>query len=110
MISIRKTGHVVDRQQQRGLRNDILEFILDFGHVEDRKGCAYYCVRERELPSYLAGSEIAKKARPWVVITGGRGDLVITTYPNKNARRRVRQLSRIGRFHDRARNPLLESA
>jgi len=94
-----KTGHVIDRQRQWGLRNDILQFILDFGHVEYWQGYAYYCVHERTLPSYLAGSEIGQMARPLVVIAGGGGNLALTVYPTKNAYRRVRYLGRRGRFH-----------
>ena len=110
MISTVMTRHVVERQQQRGLRSEILQFILDFGHVEYRQDCTFYCVLERSLPSYLAGSEIAQMARPWVVVTGGCGDLVITAYPTKNASRRVRQLGSRGRFHGRIRGRLLASA
>ena len=93
-----KTKHVELRQQQRGLRDDVLQFILDFGHVEYRQGYAYYCLRERHLPSYLSGSRIAQMARPWVVVAGGLRDVVITAYPASDARRRVRQLSRRCRF------------
>jgi len=110
MISLVKTGHVVDRQKQRGLRSDILQFILDFGHVEYARGYAYYCILERTLPSYLAGSEIAQMARRWVVITGGHRDLVLTAYATKNASTRVRYLGRRGRSHSRIRKHLLASA
>jgi hypothetical protein len=98
MLGNVKTKHVKVRQQQRGLRDDVLQFILDFGHVEYRQGHAYYCLRERLLPRDLSGSRVAEMAKPWGVVTRGLRDVVITAYPACDARRRARQLSRRCRF------------
>ena len=89
-----KTAHSAKRQQQRGLRDDVIEFILDFGHVEYSQGYAYYCVRERDLPSYLANSRIADTARPWVVIASECPDLVVTAYTTDSPSRWIRHLSK----------------
>ena len=98
MVTNRITLHAKVRQQQRGLWDDVPQFILDFGHAEHRQGYAYYCLRERSLPPYLADSTLARQARPWVVVVGGRGEVVITAYASRNPQRKVRRLGKRRRF------------
>ena len=98
MINNYRTPHAKTREKQRGLWDDVLQFILDFGHAEHRKGFAYYCLRERSLPPYLADTTLARQARPWVVVVGGRGEVVITAYASRNPQRKVRRLGTRRRF------------
>ncbi len=90
MITIRKTKHIGDRQQQRGLREDILELILDFGEVKNGAGAVWYCLRQRLLPSYLKGTEIAKMAEVWVVVASEDTAVIKTAYARKNPNRYIR--------------------
>ena len=96
MNRIPKCTHATERQQQRGLKNDILQFVLDFGEIEYGTSAVWYVIRERLLPSYLKSSKIAERAKPWVVMAktiGRNTDMVITVYPNKNPSRHIRRKS-----------------
>ena len=110
MMNNYRTQHVKTREKQRGLWDDVLQFILDFGHAEHRQGYAYYCLRERSLPPYLAGSTLARQARPWVVVVGGRGEVVITAYASRNPQRKVRRLGKRCRFRHASKWRMLASA
>lgn len=96
MNRIPKCSHAIERQQQRGLKNDILQFILDFGEIEYGAGAIWYVIREGSLPSYLKSSRIAERTKPWVFIAktiGRNTDMVITVYPDKNPSRHIRRKS-----------------
>jgi hypothetical protein len=90
MITIRKTKHISKRQRQRGLREDVLELILDFGEVKYGAGAVWYCLRQRLLPSYLKGTEIAKMAESWVVVATEDTAFIMTAYARKNPNRHIR--------------------
>lgn len=89
-MAMLKTEHVAKRQHQRGLREDILELILDFGQVECGAGAMWYCLRQRLLPSYLKGTEIAKMAEPWVVVVAEDTGFILTAYARKSPNRHIR--------------------
>jgi hypothetical protein len=94
MVPIPRTLHATVRQQQRGMTDEILAFVLDFGDVHYGRGVAWYTVRERSLPSYLRGSQLAERARSWVVLawTGeGSTETICTMYRTRNASRHVRR-------------------
>jgi len=98
MARIPKHPHVVKRQQQRGLKEEVLEFIVDFGDVEFGAGAIWYVIRERSLPSYLRGTQIVEKAKPWVVMArprGRGGEILVTAYPRNDASRHVRRKGRL---------------
>jgi len=90
MITIRKTEHIIKRQRQRGLREDVLELILDFGEVKYGAGAMWYCLRKRLLPGYLKGTEIAKMAEAWVVVATEDTAFIMTAYAQKNPNRHIR--------------------
>lgn len=97
MARIPKHPHVVKRQQQRGLKEEVLEFIVDFGDIEFGAGAIWYVIRERSLPSYLRGTQIVEKAKSWVVVAeieNGR-ELLKTAYPRDDASRHVRRKGRL---------------
>ena len=96
MMPIAKSKHVIARQQQRGLRQHVLEFILDFGHVELGAGAIWYHIRQRALPSYLTGSKIADLAKRWVVVVRNDCRKVLTAYATGNPSRYVRRRCRRG--------------
>ena len=99
MTAIAKSKHIGVRQQQRGLRQEVLEFVLDFGHVEFGAGAVWYHVRQRALPSYLRGSKIADMAKRWTVVVSGNNEKVLTAYARKDASRHVHRKCRRRRGH-----------
>ena len=94
MVIRQKTKHIEKRQQQRGLRKEILELILDFGHVTWGAEALCYCLQQRLLPSYLKGTEISKKAESWVVLVAQDNGIIITAYPRNNPSYYIRRKCR----------------
>lgn len=90
MVSLTNSEHARIRQQHRGLRSEVLEFILDFGHVKLGSGAAWYMIRDSHLPSYLKGSDLVEAAKPWVVVVDQDETTVITVYPRHDVSRHVR--------------------
>lgn len=97
MIAAAKTNHLQERQQQRGLRDDVLEFILDYGQVQRDSAVRWYHVQRRSLPSYLRNSELAERASHWVVIVDKDNPTAITAYAVRNPSRHIRQKCVAGR-------------
>ena len=96
MTEIPKHPHLVKRQQQRGLKNEVLQFIVHFGDIEFGAGAIWYIVREKSLPSYLQGTKIAERAKRWVVMAlkrEGHGEILTTAYAKRGASRHVRHKS-----------------
>jgi len=103
MARILKTRHFRKRQQQRGLPEDVLDFILDFAHAEkgentwggwpaQKRGRAvWYYVQRRHLPTYLRGSWIAEEAERWLVILTEDETVAMTTYPADKPSRHIRR-------------------
>jgi hypothetical protein len=94
MVSLTTTRHATIRQQNRGLSDELLEFILDFGHVEYGSGAAWYSIRENTLPRYLRCSQLADAARPWIVAVSSDECSVVTVYARSDPARHIRQKCR----------------
>lgn len=91
--STAQTKHFQARTSHRGLRADVLEFILSFGdefHVAD---AICMTVFERHLPAYARDSQLAYRARDWILVIAQTGQL-ITCYRRKNATRYIRHKPR----------------
>jgi hypothetical protein len=89
-----KSQHVIARQRHRGLRDEILDFILDYGDVEQGSGAAWYLIKERSLPRYLQHTRLVELARPWVVMTSEDGREIITAYAREDASHHIRMKCR----------------
>jgi len=94
MKTILKTKHFAQRQQQRGLRKEILELILDFGCITCGTGTILYCLQQKLLPSYLKDTEISKRAEPWVIVAAQDSGHVLTAYRKNNPSRHIRRKCR----------------
>lgn len=66
----RVKAHFLLRAAERGLRADVREFILTFGSEFQAAGVTYLVILVRRLPAELRGSEIARRARGWIVVLG----------------------------------------
>jgi hypothetical protein len=63
-----RTRHFRERQAQRQLRQDLLEFILAFGTEFQARGATHITVVQRDLPLELRHARLAERARGWVLI------------------------------------------
>ena len=91
--NISSSLHFVRRAQERGLKEEVLEFILAFGTEFHRSGALHLTVLERDLPKLHRASPLASKARDWVVLISDT-DLGITCYRRKNAASYLKKKSR----------------
>ena len=91
MCNIRKSRHIQDRQRQRGLIDDVLNFILEYGHTElgqdvdpktkrPRKQW-WFQVRECDVPPFAQGTWLAQRARSWLVVVNEDGTVAKTAIP-----------------------------
>lgn len=88
----RVTGHYRLRKATRRLRSEIEEFVLFWGR-EWRAADAYHlAVLNRELPTELRDSDLASRARDWIVVVGEDGSL-LTCYRHRDAARHLRRKS-----------------
>jgi len=87
---IAKSLHFIRRAEERGLREEVLEFILTFGTEWRRARATHLTVVERDLPQGVLGSAMAGKAKDWIVLISD-DDVPITCYRRAGA---VRFLSR----------------
>lgn len=82
--------HFLERQAQRCLRTNVLEFILTFGTETRARGATHVTIVERTLPPALRRSWLADLARGWVVLLDDRGRLR-TCYRRRDAVRYLRR-------------------
>lgn len=81
---IAKSLHFIRRAEERGLREDVLEFVLAYGTEWRRMGASHLTVVERDLPPSIRGCSMAAKAKDWIVVITD-GDMPITCYRRTNA-------------------------
>lgn len=76
------TTHFRQRQSQRGLRRDVLNFILEFGEVTFARKATWLYVRKRALPQQMRNSSLASRAAKWLLMI--QEGVLITCYRNDN--------------------------
>lgn len=74
------TTHFRQRQRQRGLRHDVLTFILEFGEVAFARKATWLYIRRRSLPQHLRNSSLASRAAQWLLMI--QEGVLITCYRN----------------------------
>jgi len=62
------SAHFNRRLRQRGLRNDVLSFILEFGEVKSSRKATWLVVTKRSLPENVKGSSLALRASQWLLL------------------------------------------
>lgn len=92
---IAKSLHFIRRAEERGLREDVLEFVLAYGTEWRRMGASHLTVVERDLPPSVKGCAMAAKAKDWIVVISD-GDRPITCYRRTNAVRFLRRKDKRG--------------
>lgn len=67
-----------------------MDFLDDFGHSEYVAGAEFLTLRDRDLPSHLAGTRIADAARRAVAVKSSDGK-IMTVYKTSDPCRLVRR-------------------
>ena len=80
----RAARHFNKRWQQRGLTDEVLEFILSFGVEYGGAGARFFTVHDGKLPRDLRGSKLSDRARGWVIVCS-RTWVPVTCYRRKDA-------------------------
>lgn len=70
--------HFMRRQKQRGLRRDVLNFILEFGEFQFSRHATWLVVERQRLPVPLKNSSLALRAARWLVMMND--GVLITCY------------------------------
>jgi len=86
-IMISKSSHFKKRQQQRGLRKSILDFILEFGEMRYARKATWLVVEKKKLPANVKNCDLTDKATQWLLIV--QGGVLITCYRHSNPLRHL---------------------
>ena len=84
------TRHFIERRSLRQLRDDVLDFILEFGARARASGMTHVTVLERDLPAAWRDSALARQARGWIVLLSDEERLV-TCYRRGDASSFIRR-------------------
>lgn len=84
------THHFIERAAQRRLHPAVLQFILAFATELRVCGANHLTIVERELPEAVRNTELARRARGWIVLQADDGSL-LTCYRRQDAWRFLRR-------------------
>jgi hypothetical protein len=90
MVTTTNSLHAQERLQQRGLRREVVEFLLDYGEATLGAGAMWCFLKEDSLPTYLQGTKIVECARRWVLVLSEDGRTIVTAYARGDASKHVR--------------------
>ncbi len=82
------SAHFTERKSQRGLRHDVLNFILEFGEMRFARKASWLVVEKKKLPDDVRGTSLAERAARWVIML--KDDVLVTCYRNDNPCRSLR--------------------
>jgi hypothetical protein len=77
-MMISYSNHFMRRQEQRGLRRDVLNFILEFGEFRFSRKASWLLVERRSLPAHLRNTSLALRASQWLVLVSD--GVLVTCY------------------------------
>lgn len=84
------TRHFVERSALRQLRDEVLDFILEFGSRTRASGMTHVTVLERDLPRGWRRMDVARQASGWIVLLNDE-ERLITCYRRGDANRFIRR-------------------
>jgi len=70
--------HFIRRQEQRGLRHDVLSFIVEFGEFRVSRKATWLVIERRSLPDGIRNSSLALRASAWLLLV--RDGVLVTCY------------------------------
>lgn len=82
-------AHFNRRLRQRGLRRDVLNFILEFGDVRTCRQGTWLVITKRSLPDEIRNTSLALRASQWLLLL--KNGVLTTCYRCDNP---LRSLSR----------------
>lgn len=88
-----RTDHFRQRASQRGLRVNVLSFVLAHGTLVNRAGARFVTILRREIPPGV-DHELVERALGWVVVVSHDG-APMTCYRRQHAYRYVRRKTRL---------------
>lgn len=86
--------HSQKRASQRGIRNCIIEYAIQFGNEIFKQGLIFYAVAQKNIPLTIDAS-IREKLKNMVVIMAGDSNQIITCYKSNNAFKHIRKKYKI---------------
>ncbi|MCE9667647.1 hypothetical protein LY474_07440 [Myxococcus stipitatus] len=93
-----------ERRALGQLRQEVLDFILDFGNRVRACGVTHVTVLERDLPRAQRGTLLSRQARGWIVLVSD-DERLITCYRREDANRFIRRKPKRRAFGKQARRP-----
>lgn len=72
-LKLSSATHFNRSDARHGLRRRVLGFILTHAAEVQAEGARYLVVLDRDLPPALLGSELAARARDWIVVVDDHG-------------------------------------
>lgn len=82
------SAHFSERQTQRGLRHDVLNFIIEFGEMRFARKAAWLVIKKKKLPGEVRNTSMAERAAKWVILL--KDDVLVTCYRSDNPFRSLR--------------------
>ncbi len=83
------TRHFAERAAHRGLRSEVLDFILAYGIEFRVAASSSFTILERRLPASVRNAPVVSRARDWIVVTSDDG-VLLTCYRRGDASRFLR--------------------
>lgn len=90
LIWSRTTNHFRARSAQRRFRTEVCDLILAYGCELRAAGATHLVLIERRLPPELRGTEVARRARGWILVLADDG-APLTCYRRTDAVRFLRR-------------------
>ena len=84
------TEHFARRAQQRALKKDVLQFILDWGTEIRAAGAIFLVVIEDSLPAYIT-EDMKEAVRDRAVVVSEEGSHLLTAYKRENVHRYLKK-------------------
>ena len=88
-----QTSHFSSRRSQRGLKESVLSFILDYGTRIQRAGAVFVVLEVKSVPQ----DDMIVGAEHWVVILSQDEQTLITCFPHDKPMHYVRTLDKTDR-------------
>jgi len=83
--------HFIRRQEQRGLRHDVLSLIVEFGELRVARKATWLVIERRLLPQTIRNSSLALRASQWLSLVSD--GVLVTCYQC------ISPLSQLSRSH-----------
>ena len=84
------TEHFRERTQARGLKAEILDFILVWGTAVHAAGACHLVVLRRDLPKDVRSDPRVEQATQWVIVMSCDGTCLATCFRNDEAHKFVK--------------------